>query len=105
MKTDINIKYMLVKGGYPKMETLIGLMPLIIMFVIFYFLLIRPQQNRQKERNAMLDNLKKGDEIVTLGGIHGTITDIDEETIVVRVADSVKLKFERSAASYVKSAE
>jgi preprotein translocase subunit YajC len=85
------------------METLVGLAPLIIMFAIFYFLLIRPQQKRQKERTAMLDSLKKGDNVVTLGGLHGVIAEIDDETLVLKVAENTKLKFERSAASYVKN--
>lgn len=85
------------------METLVGLLPLIVMFAIFYFLLIRPQQKKQKERNAMLDALKKGDKIVTLGGLHGTIVELDEESFVLKVAENTKLKFERSAASYVKT--
>lgn len=87
------------------MDTLIGLLPLIVMFAIFYFLLIRPQQKRQKERNAMLESLKKGDKIVTLGGLHGTIIEIDEESIILKVAENVKLKLERSAASYIKDSE
>ena len=57
-----------------------GFIPLILMFVIFYFLLIRPQQKRTKEHRQMISNLKKGDRIVTSGGIHGRITGMDEAT-------------------------
>ncbi len=86
-------------------EQLLSFVPLIAMFAIFYFLLIRPQQKRQKERNAMLDALKKGDKVVTIGGLHGVIVELNEETAVVRVTENTKLTFERSAISNVKSEE
>ena len=69
--------------------------PLILMFVIFYFLLIRPQQEKAKEHTNMVNNLKKGDRIVTSGGIHGTISSLDETTISLEVADKVKFKINR----------
>lgn len=87
------------------MEQYSGLISIAIMFAIFYFLLIRPQQKRQKERNAMLDALKKGDKIVTLGGIHGVIVELDDDTFVLRVAENLKITFERSAVSHVKTEE
>jgi len=61
-----------------------------------YFLMIRPQQQQQKKRNEMLNAMKKGDRIVTIGGIHGTITEIDEKTVVVRIAEKVEVKLNRS---------
>lgn len=76
-------------------------LPLIIMFVIFYFLLIRPQQKRNKERNAMLAALKKGDKVTTIGGIHGTIHDLDDTTVTLRVAHNVNVTFERGAINSV----
>lgn len=84
------------------METLISLSPIILMFVIFYFLLIRPQQKRQRAVREMQTNLKKGDEIVTIGGLHGEIHAIDEDTVVVLCGDNNKLKFDRSAIREVK---
>ncbi|OQY02374.1 MAG: preprotein translocase subunit YajC [Desulfobacteraceae bacterium 4572_130] len=69
--------------------------PLILMFVIFYFLLIRPQQKKAKEHRNMLDNLRKGDRVVTSGGIHGVIISIDETTIVLEVGDKIKFKVNR----------
>ena len=69
--------------------------PLILMFVIFYFLLIRPQQKKTKERQEMVNNLKKGNQIITSGGIHGTIASIDETSISIEVADNVKIKVNR----------
>lgn len=83
------------------MEGFGGFLPIILMFVIFYFLLIRPQQKRNKERNAMLAALKKGDKIVTIGGIHGTIQDLDDNTVVIRVAHNVNVTFDRGAVNGV----
>lgn len=79
------------------METLFALAPIILMFVIFYFLLIRPQQKRQKQVREMQDSLQKGDKIVTIGGFHGTIHAIDEGTIVIASGDGAKLTYDRSA--------
>jgi preprotein translocase subunit YajC len=69
--------------------------PLILMFVIFYFLLIRPQQKKTKEHRQMIESLKKGDRIVTSGGIHGRVTGITENTITVEIADKVRVKLNR----------
>lgn len=69
--------------------------PLILMFVIFYFLLIRPQQKKAKEHQNMINNLKKGDRVITSGGIHGTITSLDETTISLEIAEKVKIKVNR----------
>ena len=65
--------------------------------LIMYFLMIRPQQKRQKEHQRMLTELKKGDKVITNGGMHGTITDIAEKTLEVQVADNVRIRFEKSA--------
>ncbi|AQS55217.1 MAG: preprotein translocase subunit YajC [Novibacillus thermophilus] len=81
---------------------LTSLLPLILIFAIFYFLLIRPQQKRQKERNAMLQALKKGDKVITIGGIHGTIVDLTEERVTLKVSDTTKMVFERNAVNAVK---
>lgn len=70
-------------------------------FVIFYFMIIRPQQKRSKERTKMLSNIEKGDKIVTSGGMHGTIAGLDEKTVLLDVGDKTKLKFDRSAISQV----
>ncbi len=70
-------------------------------FLIFYFMIIRPQQKRSKEREKMLSNVQKGDKVVTSGGLHGTIIHIDEKTVLLQVADNVKLKYERSAISSI----
>jgi preprotein translocase subunit YajC len=70
-------------------------------FGIFYFLLIRPQQKQRKDRDRMLGTLKKGDRVVTASGLHGTIVGINEQTIVLKVADQVKLEFDRSSIGRV----
>lgn len=70
-------------------------------FLIMYFLMIRPQQKRMKEREKMLSELKKGDKVVMSSGIYGVITQIDDRTVIVQVADNVKLKFEKSAVATV----
>jgi len=84
-----------------------SLLPIVLIFVVFYFMLIRPQQRKQKEMKQMLDNLKSGDKIVTSGGILGTVTNVKEKTVVVRIADNVKVEMLRSAIQAItqKSAE
>jgi preprotein translocase subunit YajC len=77
--------------------------PLIVMVVLFYFLLIRPQQKRTKTRNMMLGNLKKGDKVITIGGLHGTIMEITDDVVVLRVNDASKMTFDRSAVNTVVS--
>ncbi|WFR64872.1 preprotein translocase subunit YajC [Paenibacillus amylolyticus] len=75
------------------------IVPLVLMVAIFYFLTIRPQNKKQKQRNSMLSQLKKGDKIVTIGGLHGTIAEITDDVVVLRVNDVTKLTFDRNAIS------
>ena len=70
-------------------------------FAIFYFMIIRPQQKKAKERDKMLGELSKGDKIITSGGIHGTIAGIDEKTILLDLGNNVKIKVERTAIGTV----
>lgn len=72
-----------------------------LIILIFYFFILRPQQKRQKERQKLLESLKKGDKVITVGGIHGTIVGMDDKTTIIQVTDTVKLKFEKSAVSTV----
>jgi len=76
-----------------------GLLPFILIFVIFYLLLIRPQMKQQKKKQAMVKSLKKGDKVVTVGGLHGTIEGVrdKDEVLVLKVADNVKVRVSRSA--------
>ncbi|MDI6686742.1 MAG: preprotein translocase subunit YajC [Desulfobacterales bacterium] len=73
--------------------------PLILMFVIFYFLLIRPQQKKQKEHRLMVSNIKNGDQIITTGGIHGRVTSVSDSTLTIEVADRVRIKINRNNVS------
>lgn len=77
----------------------------LLLIAIFYFLFFRPQNKRQKERNAMLGSLKKGDKIVTIGGLHGTIVDLNDQTVTVKVNDNNRLVFERAAINERRSAD
>ncbi|GEN56022.1 hypothetical protein GCM10012290_09340 [Halolactibacillus alkaliphilus] len=79
------------------LQMLAGLSPILIMVVVFYFFLIRPQQKRQKQVNQMQQNLAKGDQVVTIGGLHGVVDAIDENVVVIKVNESQKLRFDRSA--------
>jgi preprotein translocase subunit YajC len=72
-----------------------ALVPLILMFVIFYFLLIRPQQKKQKEHRKMIENLKKGDRVVTTGGLHGRITGLTDTVVTMEIAEKVRVKVAR----------
>jgi preprotein translocase subunit YajC len=74
-------------------------------FAIFYFLLIRPQQKQKRDREAMLAAVKKGDRVVTSSGLHGTVLALNEHTVTLRVADQVKLEFDRSALGRVVEAQ
>ena len=74
-------------------------------FAVFYFLLIRPQQKQKRERERMLTALKKGDRVVTSSGLHGTVTGLDEHKVVLRVADQVRLEFDRGAIGRVVEAQ
>ncbi len=83
------------------MEALIQYSPLILLVVIFYFLLIRPQQKQQKARKELLGSLKKGDRVVTIGGIHGVIKEISENVLTLRIADNVNIKFARAGVDRI----
>jgi preprotein translocase subunit YajC len=79
------------------MNTLMNLLPLLFFLAIFYFLIIRPQQKRQKAVQQMQANLKKGDKVVTIGGLHGIIDSLDEDTVVIRAGDGSRLTYDRAA--------
>jgi preprotein translocase subunit YajC len=78
-------------------------LPLILLFVVFYFLLIRPQQKRAKQHKMFMENLKKGDSVVTSGGLYGRITGITDEAVTIEIAEKVRVKVLKSAVvDYVK---
>jgi preprotein translocase subunit YajC len=76
-----------------------ALIPLLLMFAIFYFILIRPQQKKQRQHREMLNALKTGDQILTVGGIYGTIIAIDENKVKLKIADNVKIDVARTSIS------
>lgn len=82
---------------------LMALAPFVLMFVVFYFLLIRPQQKKAKQHKTFLESLKKGDTVVTSGGIYGKITGITEDTVTMEIAEKVRVRVLKGAvADYVK---
>lgn len=85
-------------GGGNMISTLIMMGSI---FAIFYFMIIRPQQKRAKEREQMLSNLEKGDKVITSGGIHGTVAGLEEKTCLLQISDNVKIKIERSAINII----
>ena len=81
-----------------------GFFPMIIIFLIFWFLVIKPQRDKQKELKRTIDSLKKNDQAVTIGGAHGTVVMVKEKTVVLRVDDNTKIEFDKEAiASVLKS--
>lgn len=75
--------------------------PLVLIVLIMYFFMIRPQQKKQKETQKMLDALKKGDKVITIGGIHGTVASTKDNIVVVKVDDNTKIEFNRTAIATV----
>ncbi|HJR76722.1 MAG TPA: preprotein translocase subunit YajC [Nitrospiraceae bacterium] len=84
---------------------LLSLVPFVLIFVIFYFLLILPQQKKQKQLKVMLDALKKGDKVVTASGIWGTVTNLGKETVTLQVADNTKIKIQREHIARLRADE
>ncbi len=82
---------------------LVAFLPLIIMVAIFYFLLIRPQQKKQKEHKNMLDNLQRGDTVITQGGLHGRITGLTDTTCTLEIAEKIRVKVQRGYIAAVLS--
>jgi len=78
---------------------LLGMLPLLLIFVLFYFMLIRPQSKRAKEQKNMIAALSKGDEVVTNGGLLGKITDVNESFLTVKIADDVEVKVQKQSVS------
>jgi preprotein translocase subunit YajC len=81
------------------MEALGPFLPMILIVVVFYFLLIRPQQQRQKQHKALISSVDKGDRVVTIGGMHGTVDSVDEDTIRIEVAPGTVVTMARQAVS------
>jgi len=81
---------------------LINLFPLILIFIIFYYFIIRPQKLNQKEHQRMVQNLNKNDEVVTTGGLHGRILNVKEKTLILRIDDNTKVEIDKNCVAYLK---
>ncbi|MFH1874166.1 MAG: preprotein translocase subunit YajC [Pseudomonadota bacterium] len=79
------------------------LIPLVVIFAIFYFLMIRPQQKQQKKHKEMISAMRKGDKVITRGGIHGTVYGIADNVLTLEVAENVKIKINREAVALVQA--
>lgn len=79
------------------------IIPYVLIFLVFWFLVIKPQKDKEKQRKELLKSLKKNDEIVTSAGIHGTVVLVKDKTAVVRVDDNVKIEFDKEAITHVVS--
>jgi preprotein translocase subunit YajC len=88
----------------PQPSALSALMPFVLIAVVFYFLIIRPQQKRIKEQAAMIASVKTGDSVIMNSGIHGIVSNVKETTLIIKVADNVKLEFEKTAVASVAKA-
>jgi preprotein translocase subunit YajC len=92
-------------GGGSGAGTILSLVPFVLIFVIFYFMLILPQQKKQKHQRAMLDALKKGDKVVTASGIWGTVTNLGKETVTLQIADNTKVRIQREHIARLRADE
>ncbi|MDM7456589.1 MAG: preprotein translocase subunit YajC [Tepidimonas sp.] len=97
----ISNAYAQAAAGGDTPSTLMSLLPLVLMFVVLYFVMIRPQMKRQKEHKAMIDALAKGDEVVTAGGLLGKVSKLGESTIGIELADGVEVQLQRTAVVQV----
>lgn len=99
------LHYFTLLMGQPSQGEGPGLMSNVILFgsiiLIFYFMIIRPQQKRAKERQKLIDSMKKGDKVITSGGIYGTVAGLDEKTVLVEIADKVKVKLDRGSIATI----
>lgn len=84
------------------MESILStLLPFLLIIVVFYFLILRPQQKRQKERQKLLEGVKKGDRVITAGGIHGTVEGIEDKSVLLKITEGVKVKLEKSGIATI----
>ncbi|MBK5282569.1 MAG: preprotein translocase subunit YajC [Nitrospiraceae bacterium] len=92
-------------GGGSGSSTFLSLIPFALIFVIFYFLVILPQQKRTKQQKALLEALKKGDKVVTASGIWGTVTNLGKETVTLQIADSTKIRMQRDQVARLRGGD
>jgi preprotein translocase subunit YajC len=99
----ISTAYAQAAGGAPSNDFIVSLMPLVLIFVVFYFLMIRPQQQKVKQHRDMVENLKRGDQVVTGGGILGKVTKVEagDQTVIVEIAPNVQVRVSRATITEV----
>ena len=99
----ISTAYAQAAGGAPSNDFIVSLMPLVLIFAVFYFLMIRPQQQKMKQHREMVDNLKRGDQVVTGGGILGKVTKVEagDHTVIVEIAPNVQVRVSRATITEV----
>ncbi|MBP7056619.1 MAG: preprotein translocase subunit YajC [Candidatus Omnitrophica bacterium] len=85
-----------------QVNPIMNLLPIILIFIVFYFLLIRPQKKAQDEHKKMIAALKKNDEVITSGGIHGTIANVKDSTVTLKVDDNVKIEIQKNCITAIK---
>lgn len=99
--TDIILAFSSPGGGEGGPSMVSSLVMILLIFLIFYLLLIRPQQKKQKQHQAMITSLRKGDKIVTNGGIYGVIADVKEQIVVLKISEDIKIELIKSAIATV----
>lgn len=92
------------EGGGPT-ALLIQIMPIVLIFLVFWFMIIRPQKKQQEQRRTMLDGLKRGDRIITNGGLYATVRDVKGEVVTATIGENVKVEISRQAIATVQHAE
>ena len=98
----INLFIFLLQQSDGGMTSLVSsLLPFILIILVFYFLILRPQQKRQKDRTKLLESIKKGDKVITSSGIYGTIEGLEDKTVLVKISDNTKVKMDRSAITTI----
>lgn len=97
----MNLPIFIAQAAPQQPPALFQFLPLIIIAVLFYFLLIRPQQKKQKEHQKLISGVKTGDKVVTSAGIHGIVSNVKEHTILLKVADNVKIEMDKAAVTTV----
>lgn len=88
-------------AGGEQANPLAMFLPLILIFIVFYFFIIRPQKKKEDQRKSMIEAVKKNDRVITIGGVHGTVTQVDDTSVLVQVDNNTKLRVEKSALSSV----
>ncbi len=88
-------------AGAAQPSPFLQFLPLVFLFVVFYFLIIRPQQKKQKDHATMVSKLDKNDEVITAGGFHATVVSVSDRTATIRIADNVKVEIEKSSIQQV----